>query len=458
MDDKPILIRDEEEATPFPNDGSKLNLYDSYPCTICPYPVDILKIDDKLNTVTFKCLNPKEKNNLKTIPISEYLNSMKNYTYLYNKCSLCNKNHIKFKDNSIFSYCIKCDKIICSDCIPKHLETNKKNHPTLDTEYIIKNNEKSIKCLLHPKEKNIAFCLKCNIHICKECMKSKKHINHSKINIIEVSITDEVENMLNDIINIYKERIIQFKKEKEKNEKVLFDEKIVNKEKKEKEKNEKIKEIQKELKKELEKNKKLLNDCLNKLKLEYENNVKLCKNNFNISNDNISKKYERLNIYYIKKFNEELYNIEIEYNNKISNLECNKKINFNKNLLLINQLLKNSQKNYPDNYYNSNNINNIIFKYYETEDKIIKKILNKDVYSKLFNQKREEQKYKKIIKEIETFKNKINVNNKHNESNNINNDKINEVIMIYEIDKESNDIKILGEKFVKNNKKNVNYL
>ena len=320
------LIRD-EKAEPFSNDGSKLKLYYAYTCNICSYPVDILKIDDKLNTVTFKCLNPKEKNNLKTIPIGEYLNLMKKYTYLYNKCSIYNKNHIKFKDNSIFTYYIKCDEIICSDCIPKHLETNKKNHHALNTEYIIKNNEKSIKCLLHPKEKNISFCLKCNIHICKECMKSKKHINHSKINIIEILITDEVKNMLNDIINIYEERITQFKKEKEKNEIILFDEKIANKEKKEKEKNDKIKEIQKELKKELEKNKKLLNDSLNKLKLEYENNVKLCKNNFNISNDNIRRKYERLNIYYIKKFNKEHYSIEKEYNNNISNLECNKKIN-----------------------------------------------------------------------------------------------------------------------------------
>ena len=33
----------------------------------------------------------------------------------------------------------------------------KKNHPDFNIEYIIKNNEKSIKFLLHPKDKNLAF-------------------------------------------------------------------------------------------------------------------------------------------------------------------------------------------------------------------------------------------------------------------------------------------------------------
>ena len=59
------------------------------------------------------------------------------------------------------------------------LITNKKNHPNLNRDYIIKNNERSIKCLLHPNEKNLAFCLKCNRHICKKC-KKKKDIKTTK--------------------------------------------------------------------------------------------------------------------------------------------------------------------------------------------------------------------------------------------------------------------------------------
>ena len=114
-------------------------------------------------------------------------------------------------------YCIKCDKIFCSNCILKHLKINDKNQTNLNKGYIIKNNEKFIKCLLHLKEKNLAFCLKCNTHIFIEYNKNRKHINLTKNNILEVSVTNEMENILNGIINIYKRRIKQFNKEKKRN-------------------------------------------------------------------------------------------------------------------------------------------------------------------------------------------------------------------------------------------------
>ena len=68
--------------------------------------------------------------------------------------------HIKqneFKNVPIYLYCIKCDKIICSNYLLNHLEINGKNHLVFNTEYIIKNNEKLIKCLLNLKEKNLLF-------------------------------------------------------------------------------------------------------------------------------------------------------------------------------------------------------------------------------------------------------------------------------------------------------------
>ena len=176
MEDKFIF----EMETPAPSVGSKLNLDDSYVCNTCPYPIEILKINDKENTITFKCLNPKEKGTEKTIHIREYIDSIKKYTYLYSKCSLCGKEQNEFKDIPIFSYCIKCDATICHVCIDKHLKTNEKNHPFSSKKFITKNNEKNVKCLLHPTEKNLAFSIKCNKHIRKECMKSNKHINHTK--------------------------------------------------------------------------------------------------------------------------------------------------------------------------------------------------------------------------------------------------------------------------------------
>ena len=77
MEDASVLIINEEEEIAAINDNPKECKDDSYACITCPYPVEILKIDDSENTITFKCLNPKKKEKEKTIPISEYLESMK---------------------------------------------------------------------------------------------------------------------------------------------------------------------------------------------------------------------------------------------------------------------------------------------------------------------------------------------------------------------------------------------
>ena len=61
MEDVFIMARYDDAATLSPNDDPKLDINDEYSCTTCPYPVEILKIDDKENTVTFKCLNSTEK-------------------------------------------------------------------------------------------------------------------------------------------------------------------------------------------------------------------------------------------------------------------------------------------------------------------------------------------------------------------------------------------------------------
>ena len=167
-------IRDEEPAKPMIDDSPILNNNDCYNCTNCPCPIEILSINDKENSLTFKCLNPIEKNNhnIKTMSICEYIKSMKKYTYLNSECYICKKLQNQSKDIQIFSYCIKWDKIICNDCINKHLQLNEKNHKNMNKEYIIKNNEKGIKCLIHPSEKNIGFCFDCNAHFCYKCLKS----------------------------------------------------------------------------------------------------------------------------------------------------------------------------------------------------------------------------------------------------------------------------------------------
>ena len=182
------LIRDEEPATSMMNNSLKVGNNDCYNCTSCSCHIEILTINDNESTITFKCLNPIEKDNhkIQTISIDKYINSMKKYTYLYSECFICKKLQNQSKDIPVFFYCIKCNKIICNDCVNKHLESNEKNHHNLNKEYIIKNNEKGIKCLIHPTEKNMVFCFDCNIHLCNKCLKSKKHIMHRKNDLIEV--------------------------------------------------------------------------------------------------------------------------------------------------------------------------------------------------------------------------------------------------------------------------------
>ena len=82
-----------EPDTPKLKNSFILKEDDCYNCTKCPYPIEIISINEKNNTLTFKCLNPNKDNNhnIQTLPISEYINLMKKYSYLNTQCSICKK-------------------------------------------------------------------------------------------------------------------------------------------------------------------------------------------------------------------------------------------------------------------------------------------------------------------------------------------------------------------------------
>ena len=57
-------------------------------------------------------------------------------------------------------------------------------------EKMIRFNNKKVNgdiCDIHKKYNNkyVSYCFDCNIHLCKECLKTRNHINHRKNNIIE---------------------------------------------------------------------------------------------------------------------------------------------------------------------------------------------------------------------------------------------------------------------------------
>ena len=109
------LTRDEDAAIPATNYVPIMYEDDEYDYSTCTIPIEIQKIDDLENTIIFKQLNTNEKSIEKIVPISEFLDSMRKYSYLNDECSLCHRKQNKFKDTSIFLYCIKCDTIICPD-------------------------------------------------------------------------------------------------------------------------------------------------------------------------------------------------------------------------------------------------------------------------------------------------------------------------------------------------------
>ena len=175
------------------------NIIDAYTCSKCSSNIEIESINTKDALITFKCLNNNDNENhhRQTIQIKEYLNNMEKNIYLYDECSICHKKQNDNKYLPIFQYCMNCKEIICNNCKDMHIN-NKLN----EEHYFINNNEKMAKCLLHTENNSfVEYCFDCKRHLCKECLKSKKHINHKKNNLLEIQISHENKILHNKIID-----------------------------------------------------------------------------------------------------------------------------------------------------------------------------------------------------------------------------------------------------------------
>ena len=241
-----------EDLTPIGENEIKKN--EQYSCTECSSNIEITSIDESNNMISFKCPTHGAKSN----KIKDYLKNMEKNTFFYNKCNYCGKQQNNINNNEIFNFCTICNIVICNKCIFSH----DKNH------LIIKNNKTKIICPLHPKNKNIIYCLDCNCHLCKECLKRRKHISHKKIYIEEIEPSYEEKNFLLKIINKYKSKMSN--SEIEKNNKLV------------------------ELENKYSEDKKKENDDYNKIiftsKKELEDELTNCKNNYNYEIKEIKKK------------------------------------------------------------------------------------------------------------------------------------------------------------------------
>ena len=325
------------------SDEVTTNSQDSYSCTECSSYIEIISIDATENNITFKC----ENHGIKTMPIDKYIPLMENNTYLFSKCSICSLRQNEKKDTPIFSFCTKCRQIICTNqnCINKHFENNKVNHQNCCKDNFIDNNKRGIQCIFHQK-KNEVFCFDCKRHLCKECLRGGEHIKHSKATPFEYEVPDENKEKFNDMLRKYKDEKVRLEKVKEKEENKLNVEK-----------QKKIETLDKNLSKSLEENENKLKDELKKLKLKYLDDVELMKNKYK----NIEKKCN-------DDYNNDKKEINKKFDERSEKLECKKKIKDIDNLILINEIIRNAQEKYQNNYYNNINFNKISLSYDENQN------------------------------------------------------------------------------------------
>ena len=274
-----------------------------YNCTDCSSLIEILEINKKTNIIKFKCIN--EEGNIKVMNIKKYLSKMKQY---------------KNKD-------------INSD-----------------------------RCHIHNiNNKYINFCINCNYHLCNECLLTRNHIYHNKINIIEFQPTQEELNKMEEIIKNY-QNIIDLLNQKVNNKPKELNNLLTNiksgiiqkmREKINDNKNNEDKELKLN-------NDKFLVD-IKEIKKRYSNEIKERKYKFNKDKFEIRKKYKLINEKEIIKNKNKINEINKKYKTIIKNLEIKlENMNYIKKL---NELVYNTYYVYNNNYYNAINLKNVVLNY-----------------------------------------------------------------------------------------------
>jgi len=395
----------------------------NYNCSECSSLIEILIINEDNNIIKFKCLNKTKNHNTKVMPINEYLEKMK-----------------KFNNNKI----------------------NKD------------------KCEIHTNKKYITYCLECNCHLCKDCLKTRIHINHKKNNIIsEIQPTKEELDIMREIIKDYEIKLKNLKIEKLNKTNDLDKALKMMKKIEKKHMEEKLRINKNNREKELEENYNKYISDIEKFKNEFEEKIKLRKNKYKINLNEINDKYKLINeknyINYLYRLNK----LEKKYNNIIKNLAYDEKIENLNNVKRLNELVYNTYNAYNDNYYNSINIINILSNYYKKEyyiNNILRRYNNYEDIIKMIFQNNEEtnedhekknmeyetiimelkEHYEKNIEDIKAEKNKI--AEEYISYKTISEKKIkdfnDEIFIIYKIGKDEDSVKIFYSDFVELNKNN----
>ena len=347
---------------------SLLENYDTmYNCTECSSLIEILLISEDKNIIKFKCIN-KDCGIKKEMPINEYFDKMEKHKQI-----LLNED-------------------ICRE---------------------------------HNSNKYVSYCFDCNCHLCEECLKTGDHIGHNKNNIIEIKPIKEELNIIDEVIKDYKINIEKLKNEKINRIKELensLNAKKINEEIKLKNKTE-LNEKNKNAK--LKLNHDNYYSDIKEIKKRYEKEIKDRENKYKKDEDKIYNNYKIMEEkeYIIHKL--KLGDLDKKYEDIINNLTYDKTIENMTNTKKINQIIYNAYNSYNNNYYNSINVNRILFSYFTNEhikneimkrvlnnkyEDIVKIILKKKAKDNEINPKREnkEKKYLEMNEIKEEYENKLN--------------------------------------------------
>ena len=278
-----------------------------YNCTKCQSPIEILSLNKKECSIVFKCINNMHKIN---ISIKDYINEMK---------VLNNKN---------------INNDICEE-----------NQHNRQYEY---------------------YCTNCKKHLCKACLKSRKHIDHFKYNLFEIQPNKNELNVIENIIKYYENKIEFLEEEKLKINTKLKETKNKLNVIKGLKLTENVINLLKELKL---KNDEYLID-MNNLRTKYEDDMKLIKNKYKKNIKEIKNKYKIKNEYNNYFFNTKIENLDNKYYKIMQKYQFNEKLEHINYLKKLNEIIYNTFDTYKNNYYNIININNILIYNLENKKKI----------------------------------------------------------------------------------------
>ena len=326
-----------------------------YNCTECSSSIEILSINGKECSIEFRCINNNHKIKMS---IKEYFEKMQDYN----------------------------DKNINFDI-----------------------------CQIH-NNKYECYCLDCKIHLCKECLKLRNHINHTKNNIIEIQPSSKEIDIIKNLIKYYNEKIEKLEKIKLKKAEELKESKNKLNETKET----KIKNIRNEFKKELKSGKDIYNSELKNITKENDNEIKLRKYQYKIYKNGIRRKYklmiDKINIIY----ENEITKLDNKYIRVIQKYKFAERIDKLKSLNRLNEIVYNAYNMHNNNYYNSQNINNILIDYHKNKiylnddlnkefENIIKvKNVKEDLNIKIFEFEEKIKIYENLIDKIKKEYNILN--------------------------------------------------